>query len=454
MPLKLFLKTRCIPFCALLLAFLGVQGSAQNWPMFHADQQNTGVSPMSGPLKQPAAYATDGLVMSSPALYDVDTDNACEIFFGTRIGTKPNQGGRLYALTYDPPGIFKIVSTWPPNPLKFPNGYLVSSPVVCKVNPGVIGLFIGCGDNKVYGFNAATGSPLSGWPYTTSNEVWSSPKLANIDQDLTGKMEVVVGSHDGKLHLIDAATGSSLPSPWPYPTGSALGMSAAVGDVVPYSAGLEIVFGNLGGKVYCLDANGYLLWTRTLDPTNPKPVRSAPALADLNLNGPGTFEVVVGCDDGKVYFLNGSDGSFLTSFNTGQIVYTTPAIADLNQDTYLDVVVGSYDNTVYAIDGNGYSSTLWTFPTGNDVISSPAIADFDGNGYPDVAIGSYDGNVYVLMGGRLFSSSQYKILYTLTYYLGAAIYSSPAVGDIDGDNLPEIVVGTQNAASGIVAIDF
>jgi outer membrane protein assembly factor BamB len=59
--------------------------------------------------------------------------------------------------------------------------------------------------------------------------------------------------------------------------------------------------------------------------------------------------VYVGSYDGNIYALNAKTGSFVWSYATGEMVVSSPAIADNT------VYVGSYNNMLYAFSS---SSTL------------------------------------------------------------------------------------------------
>jgi len=121
-------------------------------------------------------------------------------------------------------------------------GAIVSSPWVEASKTAV---YFGSNDGKVYALNTTTGLPLAGFtPYQTGNSVRSSPLVWN---DV-----VYVGSDDGKVYAINADTGAILPG-WPYDTT----------DVVFSSPGLfyvdgindRIIIGSNTGQVFAFEAN-------------------------------------------------------------------------------------------------------------------------------------------------------------------------------------------------------
>ncbi|MCK4941194.1 PQQ-like beta-propeller repeat protein, partial [candidate division WOR-3 bacterium] len=171
-------------------------------------------------------------------------------------------------------------------------------------------------------------------------------------------------------------------------------------------------------------------------------VRSSPALGDID--GDGDIEVVIGSWDNNVYALNGEDGSLLWSYPTGDGVRSSPALGDIDGDGNLEVVIGSADNSVYALNGED-GSYLWSYPTGSSIFSSPALGDVDEDNNLEVVIGSIDHNVYALNGedGSLVWS----------YATNFGIWASPALGDVDGDGHLEVLVGSGTSDNNIYALN-
>ncbi len=216
---------------------------------------------------------------------------------------------------------------------------------------------------------------------------------------------------------------------------------------------------------------------------------SSPKLADLNNDG--ALEIVFGTADGKVCVIRG-DGSaqtgwpvsmtpcdafngwldpsgtadWIASFSpelpvSGASIIGAPAVGDINQDRQLEIVIANSAGKVYVFDPVG--NVLAGFPVSMDpefsdpslrsqeymvemaFYSSPALADLDGDEYLEIIISGGDQRLYVwrydgssLAGFpvRLYDASEENPQ-------GRRIFSSPAVGDIDGDGVPEIVVGSQ-----------
>lgn len=117
-------------------------------------------------------------------------------------------------------------------------------------------------------------------------------------------------------------------------------------------------------------------------------------------------------------------------------VYSGPSVRDATGDGIPDIVVGDHGGTVYCF--NGPNGTIhWTYTAGGAIYSTPAIDDI--NDTPtdmEVAFTSYNGYLYVVRGsnGTLLWSA----------YVGSAYNGSPRVFDIDGDGFKEVVVATTN----------
>nr|MDO8099729.1 PQQ-binding-like beta-propeller repeat protein [Candidatus Njordarchaeota archaeon] len=162
-------------------------------------------------------------------------------------------------------------------------------------------------------------------------------------------------------------------------------------------------------------------------------IDSSPAVADVD--GDGQLEVIVGSSDNRVYCLNGATGALKWSYTTGKRVFSSPAIADINRDGKLEVLVGSDDNHIYCLNGTT-GAKLWNYTTGKSIESSPAVADVVGDGHLEVLVGSLDKKTYCLNGAT--GAQEWN------YTTGGWAWSSPTIVDANDDGHLEVVVGSED----------
>lgn len=283
--------------------------------------------------------------------------------------------------------------------------------------------------------------PLPGWPQPLGGGVRAAAAVANLDSD--SALEILIGASDGKLYAWNA-DGTPL-SGWPIRLGiepdesyrilSTPAVADLNGDTSP-----EIVVALSDGRLYALDAAGQKLpgWPISLgevkDSYGSQVINSSPRMADLD--GDGALEIVVGSTDKHIYAV-GADGRVRWRYATEDMILSTPAIADIDPlQPGLEVVIGSGDGSVSLLNSAG--QLIWNRPTGWTVRSSPLLIDMDGDNAPEILIGSDDMKLWAWHAdGSLVDGWPQAT--------GTELFSTPTFGDIDGDGQPEIVIGGEDA---------
>jgi hypothetical protein len=194
---------------------------------------------------------------------------------------------------------------------------------------------------------------------------------------------------------------------------------------------------------------------------------SSPVVADLDKDG--WPEIVFGydCDGAPGQWCAPNYGGYVIAIRHDgkiqpgwprlirhQVVWSTPAVADINGDGWLDVVVGTgnmnvaYKNQpmngghyVFAFTGRT-GALLSHFPVAvsANTTSSPALGHLTHPTQYQMAFVSEDGNLNVVdAAGRLLARTCANN--TLSGCTKLAFHQSPVIADIDGTGVPYIVVG-------------
>lgn len=386
--------------------------------------------------------------------------------------------GPSYPPQYVPGAAPGIAQAYVSRTSNFLNFYSISnehfsSPAVGDfVAPGKPSIIAGYSDGWVRVTDAATGAPQ--WSFNTgAGAVQASPVVTDVNGD--GKLDAVLANTRGDIWVVTPSTGSA----WFHTT---IGSGAVNNGAFATPAVADI---NGDGYKDIVETG----WDQMLHvwSTNPAsfgrelpgfPLHlqdtswSSPAVADVDKDGKPEIIFGYDCDGAPGQYCRtryNSYGGFVTVIRSNgsiqpgwprfvphQVVWSTPAVADINGDGWLDVVVGTgnmnatmYDGGKQPMDGghvvNAFTgrngATLPGWPSGiqANATGSPVVADLDNDGHKEVVEIGEDGRMYVF--------NSVGVVQALTCVSDSFnncphwLHTTPSIADVNNDGKQEIVVG-------------
>lgn len=276
-----------------------------------------------------------------------------------------------------------------------------------------------------------------GFPFSSGKAIAGSPLV--VDSNNSNKNEIFWGNYSGKFYGMDYE-GNVLEG-FPILSKAPFVSSPAYADIQE-DGNYYIIFGGLDSNLYVIDRFG-----------NNKPG------FPIRLNGPIYGSTPVGKLDGETHSiiaatLTGSlyaicpEGNIIEGFpvNIPFASYSSPALADIDNDNTLSIIIGGADNGLYVFDRHGNHRENFPFFTNSYVFSSPAVGDIDNNGFKDIVFASYDRRLYAIDGNGILKPG-------FPVNLGAPIFSSPCLHDINLDGHLNIIIGSGNPANRLFALD-
>lgn len=220
----------------------------------------------------------------------------------------------------------------------------------------------------VYGINGADGEIE--WTYgAVGTSVWAVEQIEDINED--GIKDIAAGDFSGHIYYLDGAAGGELES-------STLGSNLIIRfekiDDVNSDSHPDILVANSGSNALVINGmDASNVWLKSL-PDKPWVVSGS-----NDLNGDGISDVILGTlySNNYCFFLDGITGDELESVSFGTPVDAINAIPDITGDGSFEMVAGGRDGRVYCYSGGihslvaiadhnkpvGFSSRAWPNPS-------------------------------------------------------------------------------------------
>jgi hypothetical protein len=332
-------------------------------------------------------------------------------------------------------GSGSVVPGWPNYAVTLTSQVSLGTFNTSAAGQGVVAAFLLNGISLYNG----DGSAISGWPQTTAS-IWApAPTVDLIGNGIDAIIGYPAYNADGTLVnptvTIPPMTGISDPTTGP----------AAVADLYAVGESDFIV------------ANSTSLWVSNLNgmlPGFPVPITNTPAPENLypvigDVLGTGSPEIILPANQ----YINGTPyGGISIYSNTGallQTLWTTEqqtnpiiTLADLNRDGIPEIIYAS-GTKVYAWQGNGTPMPGWPVSLGSGVSAGPvAVGDVNGDGYPDIVLMAVSYPAGPAGIGQLFAFDRIGNLLSgfPKSIQSMDVATTPAIADLLGTGHNDIIV--------------
>ncbi len=287
-------------------------------------------------------------------------------------------------------------------------------------------------DGGIYAVNAEDGSLLwSYFPHNPAREGCNDAAPLIYDTNGDGMLEVVVASScTPKTICLNGKNGSLI---WEENT---RGSDSPPSISRSNNNKLIILHGEFNGWVRAIDAeSGITAWELPINLNSW--IQTAPTIADLNNDSELDFVVATWAFDNKdsVHAFNLNTQKKLWSIPINGHVYHGSAVADLDKDNKPEILFGTYNDTLYCLNGED-GSINWTYEGPGAITCPVVIADIDNDGECDILFSSW----YKFIA--LNSSGSVKWEYTIPNY--SSNFRGASIADINNDNYKDVVFGTMD----------
>ncbi|UCC11910.1 MAG: immune inhibitor A, partial [candidate division WOR-3 bacterium] len=270
---------------------------------------------------------------------------------------------------------------------------------------------------------------LPDFPYTTGNDILGAPLLFDINND--GNDEILFGSKDRHFYCIDS-TATNI-------TGFPLTLTTEI-------VSTPCVFDEDSRQIGILGSNG-LFWIadqggiikRFDDSQHNMITFASPITGDLDRDGEPEAVTINGY--GTIYIYGADTLEQVFDILIDTTFYVTPALADIDNDGYLEIIMPNSSRTLFVTNRNGVPENDFPFQTDEYIYQPLIIADLDNNATDELVFG--------MSVADSFGTGQMKIIndrnteFPYSPLFGDGGFTSPGIIlDLDNDEDLELACGS------------
>jgi hypothetical protein len=372
-------------------------------------------------------------IWSPIAISDINNDGYQEIGFGTV--TVDSAGDNNYDYVIDHMG--NVLQGWPIQMYGIQGASLTFADIDNSTgNEEVIG---GMWGNKIYVWYD-NGTLVNGWP----KNIYVSRSSATVnDIDCDGDLEIILPTTDGGGVIYALHHDGTIVDGWPVSIGSPVRRAVASADI-DLDGFPEILFGDQNGFVYALHHDGSPVdgWPQQAHDF----IKSSPVIADIEGDGDKEIIICSGFAQQRIISVWNHDGTMVDGWpQENGMPFVQPSVGDIDNDGDLEILAGgAVPSSPYARffvwhhDGTIADGWPIKFPWDGSqnvdyIYAQPVIGDIDGDEDVEIIVGSYNNKLYAWHHDATNVTGWPKII-------GDSVDSTAAIADIDKDDLVEVIV--------------
>ena len=298
------------------------------------------------------------------------------------------------------------------------------------------------------------GSNVTGWPKSVSSYLLEgAPSFGDIDGD--GEGEIVVtnrGTTSGGFIYAFEKNGSNVTG---FPVNHGYSSRTPVVEDIDNNGTCEIIINKRLwplGEVWVYKGDG------TVYPGWPQPINHVPASSAAvgDITGDGVPEIIAESYTALYAWHNNGDSIPGFPFIQPQYVvnsYSSPVLADVDNDNIREIIWGTHrtlsvaSNFLYILKNNGTILPGWPKAVSYWIYGPPAVGYIDNDTIIDIAVGDQ-----VLSGVpvcKLYAWNKNGVVLS-GFPIGPiwAINAQILLGDIDNDNMTELITDDNSTMSG------